>query len=104
MVNEIGATSNQRLENQLIELTSLVRQLAVGQHQPALATKTESDQPENVGAIGEFQYGKQPSCRDQPMLTLNQMPACSLGQKQLSHCRFYLGPSQQRSQSQTKNC
>ncbi|RDX76166.1 hypothetical protein CR513_43870, partial [Mucuna pruriens] len=33
MVNEIGAASNQRLENQLTELTSLVRQLAVGQHQ-----------------------------------------------------------------------
>ncbi|RDX94407.1 Retrovirus-related Pol polyprotein, partial [Mucuna pruriens] len=39
MVNEIGATSNQRLENQLTELTSLVRQLAVGQHQPAMAAK-----------------------------------------------------------------
>ncbi|RDY02072.1 hypothetical protein CR513_14510, partial [Mucuna pruriens] len=80
MVNEIGAASNQRLENQLTELTSLVRQLAVGQHQPAMAAKvcgictfaehpidmcpalqeTESDQPENVGAIGGFQYGKQP--------------------------------------------
>ncbi|RDY00192.1 Retrovirus-related Pol polyprotein, partial [Mucuna pruriens] len=39
MVNEIGAASNQRLENQLTELTSLVRQLAVGQHQPAMAAK-----------------------------------------------------------------
>ncbi|RDX62991.1 hypothetical protein CR513_58625, partial [Mucuna pruriens] len=29
MVNEIGAASNQRLENQLTELTSLVRQLTV---------------------------------------------------------------------------
>ncbi|RDX78064.1 hypothetical protein CR513_41711, partial [Mucuna pruriens] len=71
MVNEIGAASNQRLENQLTKLTSLVRQLVVGQHQPAMAAKvcgictfvehltdmcptlqkTESDQPENVGAI-----------------------------------------------------
>ncbi|RDX84922.1 hypothetical protein CR513_33955, partial [Mucuna pruriens] len=71
MVNEIGAVSNQRLENQLTELTSLVRQLAVGQHQPAIAAKvcgictsvehptdmcptlqeTESDQIENVEAI-----------------------------------------------------
>ncbi|RDX96712.1 hypothetical protein CR513_20583, partial [Mucuna pruriens] len=79
MVSEIGAASNQRLENQLTELTSLVRQLAVGQHQPTNAAKvcgictsmehpidlcptlqeTESDQPENVGAIGEYQYGKQ---------------------------------------------
>ncbi|RDX87561.1 hypothetical protein CR513_30959, partial [Mucuna pruriens] len=38
-VNEIGAASNQRLENQLTELTSLVRQLAVSQHQPAMAAK-----------------------------------------------------------------
>ncbi|RDX71690.1 hypothetical protein CR513_48925, partial [Mucuna pruriens] len=75
MVNEIDAASNQRLENQLTELTSLVRQLAVGQHQPALAAKAygictsvehptlqeiESDQIENVGAIGGLQYRKQP--------------------------------------------
>ncbi|RDX65180.1 hypothetical protein CR513_56184, partial [Mucuna pruriens] len=70
MVNEIGAASNQRLENQLTELTSLVRQLVVGQHQPTMATKvcdictsvehptdmcptlqeTELNQPENVGS------------------------------------------------------
>ncbi|RDY10045.1 hypothetical protein CR513_05497, partial [Mucuna pruriens] len=80
MVNEIDAASNQRLENQLTELTSLVRQLAVGQHQPAMVAKVygictfvehptdvcptlqeiKSDQQENVGAIGGFQYGKQP--------------------------------------------
>ncbi|RDX99126.1 hypothetical protein CR513_17868, partial [Mucuna pruriens] len=76
MVNEIGAASNQRLENQLTELTSLVRQLAVGQHQPALAAKvcgictsvehptdmcpalqeTKSDQLENVGAYIHAEY------------------------------------------------
>ncbi|RDY04770.1 hypothetical protein CR513_11480, partial [Mucuna pruriens] len=39
LVSEIGAASNQRLENQLTELTSLVRQLAVEQHQPALVEK-----------------------------------------------------------------
>ncbi|RDX82437.1 hypothetical protein CR513_36771, partial [Mucuna pruriens] len=39
MVNEIGAASNQRLENQLTELTSLVRQLAISQHQPTMAAK-----------------------------------------------------------------
>ncbi|RDX84714.1 hypothetical protein CR513_34187, partial [Mucuna pruriens] len=80
MANEISIASNQRLENQLTELTSLVRQLAVGQHQPAMAAKvcaictsvehptdicptlqeTKSDQPENVGTIVGFQYGKQP--------------------------------------------
>ncbi|RDX89801.1 hypothetical protein CR513_28423, partial [Mucuna pruriens] len=80
MVNKIGTASNLTLENQLTELTSLVRQLAIGQHQPAMAAKvcgictfvehptnmcpmlqeTELDQPENVGAIGGYQYGKQP--------------------------------------------
>ncbi|RDX94145.1 hypothetical protein CR513_23501, partial [Mucuna pruriens] len=79
-VNEIGAASNQRLENQLTELTSLVRQLVVSQHHPAMAAKicgictsvehptdlcptlqeTESGQTESVGAVGGFQYGKQP--------------------------------------------
>ncbi|RDX86706.1 hypothetical protein CR513_31939, partial [Mucuna pruriens] len=66
------ASNTQQLENQLTELTSLVRQLVVGQHQPVMAAKvcgictsvehptdmcltlqeTESDQTENVGAIG----------------------------------------------------
>ncbi|RDY12051.1 hypothetical protein CR513_03202, partial [Mucuna pruriens] len=80
MVNEIGTIDNPRLENQLTELTSLVRQLAIGQHQPIGAVKacgictsvehptdmcptlqeTESDHSESVGAIGGYQYGKQP--------------------------------------------
>ncbi|RDX72410.1 hypothetical protein CR513_48107, partial [Mucuna pruriens] len=67
LVSEIGAASNQR-------------QLVVGQHQPTLAAKacgictfvehptdicptlqeTESDESESVGAIGAYQYGKQP--------------------------------------------
>ncbi|RDX85418.1 hypothetical protein CR513_33398, partial [Mucuna pruriens] len=38
MVNEIGAVDNLRLENQLTELTSLVRQL-VGQHQPSIVAR-----------------------------------------------------------------
>ncbi|RDX81564.1 hypothetical protein CR513_37737, partial [Mucuna pruriens] len=79
MVNEIGVVDNLRLKNQLIELIALVRQLAVGQHQPNIAAKfcgictfvehptdmcptlqeTESDQPENVEAICGYQYGKQ---------------------------------------------
>ncbi|RDY09919.1 hypothetical protein CR513_05631, partial [Mucuna pruriens] len=74
-VNEIGTASNLRLENQLTELTSLVRQLAVGQHQPTITAKvcgictfvehpnnlcpmlqeTESNQPKNVGAIRGYQ-------------------------------------------------
>ncbi|RDY01512.1 hypothetical protein CR513_15144, partial [Mucuna pruriens] len=80
MVNEIGTIDNPRLENQLTELTSLVRQLAIGQHQPIGAVKacgictsvehptdmcptlqeTEPNHPESVGAIGGYQYGKQP--------------------------------------------
>ncbi|RDX81779.1 hypothetical protein CR513_37495, partial [Mucuna pruriens] len=71
MVNKIGAASNLRLENQLSKLTSLVRQLVVGQHQPNMEVKvcgictsvehptdlcptlqeTESDQLEIVGTI-----------------------------------------------------
>ncbi|RDY11048.1 hypothetical protein CR513_04350, partial [Mucuna pruriens] len=39
MVNEIGVVDNLRLENQLTELTSLVRKLAVGQHQPSITAK-----------------------------------------------------------------
>ncbi|RDY01002.1 hypothetical protein CR513_15729, partial [Mucuna pruriens] len=39
MVNEVGAIDNLRLENQLTELTSLVRQLAIGQHQPSIAAR-----------------------------------------------------------------
>ncbi|RDY07195.1 hypothetical protein CR513_08736, partial [Mucuna pruriens] len=64
------------MENQLAKLTSLVRQLVVGQQQPPMTAKiygictsvehptdmcptlqeTESGQSENVGAIGGFQY------------------------------------------------
>ncbi|RDY01578.1 hypothetical protein CR513_15070, partial [Mucuna pruriens] len=87
MVNEIGAASNQILENQLTELTSLVRQLAVGQNQPVMVAKvcgictfvehptnryptlqeTESDQPKNYGkqsyqnrTFDSQQHGRQP--------------------------------------------
>ncbi|RDY05405.1 hypothetical protein CR513_10774, partial [Mucuna pruriens] len=71
IVNEIGTATNQRMENQLAELTILVRQLTVGQQQPAMAAKiygictsvehstdmcpmlqeTEWDQLKNVGVI-----------------------------------------------------
>ncbi|RDX99937.1 hypothetical protein CR513_16931, partial [Mucuna pruriens] len=71
MVNEVGAIDNLRLENQLTELISLVRKLAVGQHQPNMVARvcgictsmehpigmcptlqeTKSDHPESVGAI-----------------------------------------------------
>ncbi|RDY06177.1 hypothetical protein CR513_09872, partial [Mucuna pruriens] len=80
MVNGVALVDNLRLENQLTELTSLVRQLAVGKHQPSIAARvcgictfvehptdmcptlqeTESDRPESVGSIGGYQYGKQP--------------------------------------------
>ncbi|RDX71407.1 hypothetical protein CR513_49260, partial [Mucuna pruriens] len=80
MVNEVGMIDNLRLENQLTELTSLVRQLAIGQLQPIATVKTcgictsvehpidmcptlqetESDHPVSVGSIGGYQYGKQP--------------------------------------------
>ncbi|RDX61444.1 hypothetical protein CR513_60324, partial [Mucuna pruriens] len=79
MVNEVGTIDNLRLENQFTELTSLVRQLAIGEHQPfavintfGICTsvehhtdmcptlqETESDHSESVGSIGGYQYGKQ---------------------------------------------
>ncbi|RDX98331.1 hypothetical protein CR513_18760, partial [Mucuna pruriens] len=87
MVNEIGVVDNLRLENQLTELTSLVRQLAVGQHQPSATARvcdictfvehptdmcptlqeTESDYLESVGAIGvpPFQQQQQQRMPDQ---------------------------------------
>ncbi|RDX93006.1 hypothetical protein CR513_24785, partial [Mucuna pruriens] len=40
MVNEISVVDNLRLENQLIKLTSLVRQLAVGQHQTSRSSQS----------------------------------------------------------------
>ncbi|RDX95157.1 hypothetical protein CR513_22358, partial [Mucuna pruriens] len=80
MVNEIDAVDNLRLENQLTELTSLVRKLAVGQHQPSIVARVcgictfvehpidmcptlqeiELDYPESVGVISGYQYRKQP--------------------------------------------
>ncbi|RDX69247.1 hypothetical protein CR513_51656, partial [Mucuna pruriens] len=80
MVNEVDTIDNPRLENQLTELTSLVRQLAISQHQPITAVKAcgictsvkhptdmcptlqeiEPDRLESVGSISGYQYGKQP--------------------------------------------
>ncbi|RDY10970.1 hypothetical protein CR513_04433, partial [Mucuna pruriens] len=80
MVNEVSAIDNLRLENKLTELTSLVIQLVVGQHQPNMAARVygictsivhftnmcptlqeiESDHLESVRSIGGYQYGKQP--------------------------------------------
>ncbi|RDY04842.1 hypothetical protein CR513_11399, partial [Mucuna pruriens] len=53
MVNEVGMIDNPRLENQLAELTSLVRQLAIGQHQPIAAVNacgicTSMEHPTNM--------------------------------------------------------
>ncbi|RDX78033.1 hypothetical protein CR513_41751, partial [Mucuna pruriens] len=75
MVNEIGIVDNLRLENQLTELTSSVRQLAVGQHQPSIAAR--SDHPESVGAIGGYQYGKQPYHSRQFDNQYGKQPFCS---------------------------
>ncbi|RDY07760.1 hypothetical protein CR513_08081, partial [Mucuna pruriens] len=80
MVSKIGAVDNLRLKNQLTELTSLVRKLAIGQHQPSIVARvcgictsiehpidmcptlqeTESNHPESVGSIGGYQYRKHP--------------------------------------------
>ncbi|RDX87746.1 hypothetical protein CR513_30743, partial [Mucuna pruriens] len=42
MVNDIGIVDNLRLENQLTELTSLVRQLVVVEHQPSIVARSAS--------------------------------------------------------------
>ncbi|RDX88700.1 hypothetical protein CR513_29662, partial [Mucuna pruriens] len=122
-VNEIGATSSQRLENQLTELTSLVRQLAVGQHQPSMAAKvcgictsvehptdmcptlqeTESDQTKNVRAIGGFQYGKQPY-QNRPF---DSQQHASTYQRQASYQQptpqYQVPPFQQQQQQQQQH-
>ncbi|RDY10414.1 hypothetical protein CR513_05068, partial [Mucuna pruriens] len=79
VVSEVDTVDNLRLENQLIELTSLVRQLAVEQHQQAaqrvcgictlvehptdMCPTLQEDELENtecVGALGGgYQYGRQ---------------------------------------------
>ncbi|RDX63460.1 hypothetical protein CR513_58112, partial [Mucuna pruriens] len=76
VVNEVGVIDNLRLENQLTELTSLVRQLTVGQHQPSapprvcgictfmehpidmcpMLQEIELDNVEILGSIGGYQY------------------------------------------------
>ncbi|RDX82550.1 hypothetical protein CR513_36638, partial [Mucuna pruriens] len=53
MVNEIDAIDNLRLENQLTQLTSLIRKLTVGQHQPSIVAKvcgicTSTEHPINM--------------------------------------------------------
>ncbi|RDX76478.1 hypothetical protein CR513_43522, partial [Mucuna pruriens] len=66
MVNEISAVDNLRLENQLIKLTLLVRQLAVRQHQPSITARvygiyTSMELPTNMCPILQdgYQYEKQ---------------------------------------------
>ncbi|RDX71434.1 hypothetical protein CR513_49225, partial [Mucuna pruriens] len=101
MVNEIGVVDNLRLENQLTGLTSLVRQLAVGQHQPSIATKvcgictsmehptdmfptlqeTELDHLESVGAIGGISTG---NSRIRVRNLIINMESSHFGQSRLS--------------------
>ncbi|RDX81097.1 hypothetical protein CR513_38264, partial [Mucuna pruriens] len=56
MVSGISAVDNPRLENQLTELTSLWNTPLTC----ATRYKTQSRTNENVGAIGGYQYEKQP--------------------------------------------
>ncbi|RDY14186.1 hypothetical protein CR513_00775, partial [Mucuna pruriens] len=111
MVNEVSSIDNLRMENQLTELTSLVRQLVVGQHQSSAAAKvcgictlvehptdmcptlqeTEKDHPKSVGTIGGYQYGNQQFGKSQFRPSLSQGPD--------STQRFEFGPSVPPSQS-----
>ncbi|RDX68005.1 hypothetical protein CR513_53062, partial [Mucuna pruriens] len=72
MVNKIDVVDNLRLENQLIELTSLYQPnivakvcgICTSMEHPTNMCPTlqepESNHPESVGAIGGYQYKKQP--------------------------------------------
>ncbi|RDX90225.1 hypothetical protein CR513_27933, partial [Mucuna pruriens] len=101
MVNEIGAVDNLRLKNQLTKLTSLVRQLAVSQHQPSMVAtlcgictsmehptdmcpklqEIESDHPESVGAIAiSARVESRAICR----LTIWNYPECTSSSRGLS--------------------
>ncbi|RDX99386.1 hypothetical protein CR513_17561, partial [Mucuna pruriens] len=106
ILNEIGIVDNLRLENQLTELTSLVRQLAVGQHQPSIVARvygictfmehptnmcptlqeTELNHLESVGVIGGYQYGKQPY--QSRHLAIWTCPECTSRSSQLSTAKF----------------
>ncbi|RDX94456.1 hypothetical protein CR513_23152, partial [Mucuna pruriens] len=69
MVNEIGEVNNLRLENQLTELTSLVRQLAVGQHQPSATTKVAYPfwpRP-SLGPYAAQRFGPTPNAPQRPI-------------------------------------
>ncbi|RDY02737.1 hypothetical protein CR513_13756, partial [Mucuna pruriens] len=60
VVSEVSTFDSQRLENQLTELTSLVRQLVVGQHQQAMQRESKMESTECIGALGgRHQYGRQ---------------------------------------------
>ncbi|RDX94474.1 hypothetical protein CR513_23144, partial [Mucuna pruriens] len=59
-VSEVNTFDNLRLENQLTKLTSLVRQLAVGQHQQVAQREDELENIESMGVLGgEHQFGRQ---------------------------------------------
>ncbi|RDX93901.1 hypothetical protein CR513_23768, partial [Mucuna pruriens] len=61
VVNKVGAFDNVRLENQLTELTSLVRQLVIEQHQQIAQRETKTKSTKCIGALGgEYQYGRKP--------------------------------------------
>ncbi|RDY07926.1 hypothetical protein CR513_07901, partial [Mucuna pruriens] len=51
-VNEVGTIDNLRMENQLTELTSLVRILVVSQHQQIPQVKVETNTTDNHTKLG----------------------------------------------------
>ncbi|RDX88296.1 hypothetical protein CR513_30135, partial [Mucuna pruriens] len=122
MVNEIGAVDNLRFENQLTELTSLVWQLAIGQHQPSITGKvygictsmehpidmcptlpeTESEHLESVRAISGSQYGKakpRAICNS----TIWTYPKCTSSPKWLSAAELAIPDSTVPTTATTKN-
>ncbi|RDX86379.1 hypothetical protein CR513_32297, partial [Mucuna pruriens] len=80
MVNEIGVVDNLRLENQLTELTSLVRQLVVGQHQPSIAARvcgicTSVEHPTDMCPTLQETESNHPERKQQRVLAQGNSPS-----------------------------
>ncbi|RDX98417.1 hypothetical protein CR513_18671, partial [Mucuna pruriens] len=88
MVNEIGVVDNLRLENQLTELTSLVRVCGLYtsvEHPTDMCTtlqETKSDHPKSVGEIGAF--SARAESRALCSLAIRICPECTSNSKWLS--------------------
>ncbi|RDX88484.1 hypothetical protein CR513_29917, partial [Mucuna pruriens] len=96
MVNEISAIDNLRLENQLTQLTSLVRQLAIGQHQPNIVARvcgiyTSMEHPTDMCPIARNRVELARECWSNRKQPYQSRP---FDNQQFGKQPFRLGPSQ----------